>query len=264
MHQCITTFAISFIVPEHNKKLSERSETGRQQCTLCTLVTFYRRNDLHQRPAPTSNYRPIYYARSEYARSMRQYSPLADARPHCGLMSPFQRTPANARVTLHCLKLESMNYMTVSLVCVYLYLFLHTCFRNPRKDLQHERLTPPPQGTSTNQWSFRKIGTMGTLGPKDRSSRPEGSRQGVLVDGSRAPSSPARRFGSAVNCLSGVRGSLLAQKSPENAYIAGTNFVYFQSTNMRLELQNPVDYYNNKKAVLSQGNRAMPQLFFSV
>jgi len=33
---------------------------------------------------------------------------------------------------------------------------------------------------------------------------------------------------------------------------------------MRLELPNPVAYYNNKKAVLSQGNYAMPQLLFLV
>jgi len=51
------------------------------------------------------------------------------------------------------------------------------------------------------QWSFRKIGTMGTLGPKDRSSRPEGPRAGVgflgrglAGRGQRAPSPPARGY----------------------------------------------------------------------
>jgi len=36
----------------------------------------------------------------------------------------------------------------------------------------------------TSQWSFRKIGTMGTLGPKGRSSRPRAeSGGGVLGEG---------------------------------------------------------------------------------
>ena len=78
------------------------------------------------------------------------------------------------------------------------------------------------------QWSFRKIGTMGTLGPKDRSSRPEGPRAevGFLGRGSSG------------------RKRILGVEEPIKR-IAGANFVYFQSTNMRLELQNPVDYYKN-------------------
>jgi len=58
-----------------NKKLSCRLETGHQQCSL---VTFYRRNDigLHQRPTPTTN-EPGDLLRTQrmyfsYARCMRQ------------------------------------------------------------------------------------------------------------------------------------------------------------------------------------------------
>ena len=34
------------------------------------------------------------------------------------------------------------------------------------------------------------------------------------------------------------------RRRAQKTHLMGTNFVYFQSTNMRLELQNPVDYYN--------------------
>ena len=61
------------------------------------------------------------------------------------------------------------------------------------------------------QWSFRKIGTMGTLGPKDRSSRPKGPRAGAGFLGreQRAPSLPASGSGERCN-LSGVRGGVHA------------------------------------------------------
>jgi len=46
----------NFVQHLSNYKLSYRLETGRQQCiSLYSLVIFYRRNDLHQRPIPTSN-----------------------------------------------------------------------------------------------------------------------------------------------------------------------------------------------------------------
>jgi len=65
-----------------------------------------------------------------------------DARPHCCLMSPFQRTPANTHISfnaLYCQKLESLNYMTAAIVLVYLYLLKCYCFLKPRKGVQEER-----------------------------------------------------------------------------------------------------------------------------
>jgi len=51
-------------------------------------------------------------------------------------------------------------------------------------------LNPNAMVSRNTQWSFRKIGTMGTLGPKDRSSRPEGPANtgvGVLGEGAASP-----------------------------------------------------------------------------
>jgi len=130
---------------------------------------------------------------------------------------------------------------------------------NGRHPAALSKLLHPPLRTittsvkMTEQWSFRKIGTMGTLCLKDRSSRPEGPRPGwgSWGRGSEPPPHQPEGLGvwrSAVSSPTGVRAeprpqTYFGRRRAQKTHLAGENFVYFQSTNMRLELQNPVDYY---------------------
>jgi len=106
---------------------------------------------------------------------------------------------------------------------------------------------------------------MGTLGPKGKAERPKGRERGWgSWNGAASPlPTSCGVWGSAVSSPAGTQ-THFGRRRAQKMHLAGSNFVHFQSTNARLELQNPVDYYNNKKAVLPQGNRAMPQLLFLV
>jgi len=56
---------------------------------VARLLTFYRCNNLHQRPAPTSKDRLIYYVHTRNMQDACDCSMLADAQPHCRLTSHF-------------------------------------------------------------------------------------------------------------------------------------------------------------------------------